>query len=450
MARMIDTLRFGEPSLARTERVVEQLAPLARPLLTDQDIDPLLERIGEARYVLLGEASHGTSEFYTWRSRISHRLIREKGFTFIAVEGDWPDCYQINRYVKDRPGAAGAAQEVLHAFDRWPTWMWANREIEQLAEWLRAHNSPLSEEKRVGFYGLDVYSLWESMSAVIEYLDRVDRDAAHRARRAYECFAPYAEDAQEYARATALVPTSCENEVVRALTELRRRAPQYREDEREAYFNAEQNAVIVKNAELYYRAMVRGGPASWNVRDGHMLQTLERLMALHGSAAKAIVWEHNTHIGDARFTDMADGGEVNVGQLVRQGHERDGVVLVGFSTHRGSVIAGDEWGAPMRRMPVPPGRPGSYEDVLHRLGADDKLLLLSDAPATPELLEPRGHRAIGVVYRPEYEHYGNYVPTILPQRYDALLYIDESHAVSPLHLPEHAAREALETYPTGM
>jgi erythromycin esterase-like protein len=450
MTRMLSTLRFSEPSLARTERVIEQLAPVARRLTTDQDLDPLLERIGEARYVLLGEASHGTSEFYTWRSRLSQRLIREKGFTFIAVEGDWPDCYQINRYVKHRPGAGASAKEVLHAFDRWPTWMWANREIEQFAEWLRVHNGLLPAEERVGFYGLDVYSLWESMSAVIEYLDRVDSEAAGRARRAYECFAPYAEDAQEYARATLLVPTSCENEVVRALTELRWRAPEYREDGRETYFNAEQNAVIVKNAELYYRTMVRGGAASWNVRDGHMVETLERLMTLHGPTAKAILWEHNTHIGDARFTDMVDGGEVNVGQLVRQGHERDGVVLVGFSSHRGQVIAGNEWGAPMQRMTVPPGRPGSYEDVLHRLGNQDKLLLLSDAPTTPELLEPRGHRAIGVVYRPEYEHYGNYVPTVLPRRYDALLYIDESHALSPLHMPEHPSEETLDTYPTGM
>ncbi|WP_050433025.1 erythromycin esterase family protein [Chondromyces crocatus] len=442
--------RFAERGLEHVERLVDQLRPLARPLSTDRDLDPLMARIGDARFVLLGEASHGTSEFYTWRTRLTQRLIREKGFHLIAVEGDWPDCHRVDRYVKGRPGAGRSAREVLHAFDRWPTWMWANREVEALIAWLREHNGGLPDERRVGFYGLDVYSLWDSMRAVIAYLDRVDPGAGRRARHAYECFAPFSEDEQQYARATVLVPTSCEDEVIEALVELRKHAPAYRGHDDEAYFDAEQNALTVKNAELYYRTMVRGGSASWNVRDGHMVETLERLLRFHGPTTKAIVWEHNTHIGDARFTDMADQGEVNVGQILRQRHEGEGVVLVGFSTYRGTVIAGEEWGAPMKRMLVPPGRPGSYEDVFHRLGGDDRLLLLGDAPATPELLEPRGHRAIGVVYHPQYEQYGNYVPTVLPRRYDAMLFIEESRALAPLHLVERHEPEVPETYPTGM
>jgi erythromycin esterase len=450
MARMISADRLVERGLDRTEEVVAQLRPLALPIATDRDLDPLLARIGDARYVLLGEASHGTHEFYTWRARLSQRLIREKGFRFIAVEGDWPDCYRVNRYVKSLSSADSSAFEVLHAFDRWPTWMWANREIVELTEWLRAHNSGRPADEKVGFYGLDVYSLWDSMQAVVEYLDRVDPGAGRRARRAYECFAPYDEDEQAYARATVLVPASCEAEVARVLAELRRRAPIYREDGREGYFDAEQNALIAKNAELYYRTMVRGNAASWNVRDAHMTDTLDRLVHFHGEGTKAIVWAHNTHIGDASFTEMVDEGEYNVGQLARERHEREGVVLVGFSTYRGIVIASDEWGAPTRRVLVPPGRPGSYEDVLHRLGPDDALLILSGAPLTPELRERRGHRAIGVVYRPEHERYGNYVPTVLPRRYDALVHIDVTRALSPLHLPERHEPEVPETYPTGM
>ncbi len=451
MGRKLSLERFAERGIEDTGRVIEQLLPIARPLATDRDLDPLIERIGGARYVLLGEASHGTSEFYTWRARITRRLIEERGFRFVAVEGDWPDCYRVNRYVKALPGSGSSAEEVLHAFDRWPTWMWANREVAAFAGWLRAHDRSLPDDLKVGFYGLDVYSLWDSMRAVTAYLDRVEPDAAQRARHAYECFAPFGEDEHRYARATAIAPFSCEPAVVAALTELRAQAPtQALGDGREAYFEAEQNALVARNAEQYYRTMVRGGASSWNVRDGHMVETLERLMAFHGPDAKAVVWEHNTHVGDARFTDMIDEGEFNVGQRVREVCGDDDVVLVGFSTYRGTVVAGEEWGAPMRVMPVPPGRKGSYEDVLHRMGGDDKLLIMADAAMTPELLAPRGHRAIGVVYRPRYEALGNYVPTVLPRRSDALLYIDRSRALVPLHLMERHDGEAPETYPTGM
>src|SRR5436305_11679039 len=360
-----------------------------RPLRDASDLDPLLDRIGDARYVLLGEASHGTSEYYTWRAELSKRLIREKGFSFIAVEGDWPDCYRVNRYGKNYPNSGANAHDVLHAFERWPTWMWANEEIVELVEWLRRYNDQrrLADDRKIGFYGLDVYSLWDSMRAVVEYLERIDPGLAAGARRAYRCFEPYGEDEQEYARATYLVPTPCEDEAVSVLRTLRGRAPAYAQDGREAFFNAEQNAFVATNAELYYRTMVRGGSQSWNIRDHHMVDTLGRLMAHHerfNPGAKAIVWEHNTHIGDARFTNMANVGMVNVGQLVRQANDEDGVVLVGFGSHRGTVITGDEWGAPMQRMRVPEARAGSWEDVMHvaLAGSDDPaaaLLVFADA-----------------------------------------------------------------------
>jgi erythromycin esterase-like protein len=336
--------------------------------------------------------------------------------------------------------------------------MWANREVAELAEWMRHHNERLPEDWTVGFYGLDVYSLWDSIHEVSAYLEHVDPEAARAARRAYQCFDPYYEDVQEYARATALVPTSCEDEVVAALRALRSKAPEYKADGREAYFNAEQNALVARNAELYYRTMVRGGPTSWNVRDRHMVETLERLMAHHGPRAKAIVWEHNTHIGDARFTDMARAGMVNVGQLVRQTREADGVVLVGFGTHHGSVIAADEWGLPMERMRVPDARPGSYEDIFHRVGIPDFLLVFGegrdarglDAGGLDAAGEPRGHRAIGVVYDPRHERWGNYVPTILTRRYDAFVFDDETRAVDALHMPVRVDGEVPETYPSGV
>jgi erythromycin esterase-like protein len=432
--------------------LVAGLKKIAKPLSSPADLDPLIDAIGDARFVLLGEASHGTSEFYTWRTQISKRLIEQHGFSFIAVEGDWPDCYRVNRYVKGMPDSGDSARDVLHAFERWPTWMWANREVVALIDWMHEHNRTLPESRQAGFYGLDVYSLWDSMRAVTEYLERIDPQLARTAIRAYNCFEPYAEDAQEYARATALVPTSCESEAVSVLRRLRERAPEFAGDGPESYFNAEQNALVARNAEVYYRTMVRGGPGSWNVRDLHMTETLDRLVAHHGPRAKAIVWEHNTHVGDARFTDMARAGMVNVGQVVREQHARDGVLLVGFGTHRGTVIATEEWGAPMERLRVPVARDGSFEHFMHDTDFGDALLLFdgSDNGGVPGLDAPLGHRAIGVVYNPDRERWGNYVPTIVPRRYDAMLFIDETRAVDPLHMPIRVDGEAPETYPSGV
>jgi erythromycin esterase len=441
-------LLTAEPP-GETDAMVREAARLALPVDGPEGLDPLMERIGGARYVLLGEASHGTSEYYKWRAEISQRLIREKGFSFIAVEGDWPDCYRVNRYVKGFQDSGSDAHDVLDDFSRWPTWMWANEEVVELAEWLRQHNDGLADDQKVGFYGLDVYSLWDSLYAVLGYLRKTDPVALPSALRAFRCFEPYGEDVQEYARATVLVPASCEKDVVELLQQLRRNEPRYAADGREEYFAAEQNALVVKDAEAYYRAMVRGGPQSWNIRDRHMTETLERLMRHYGPLARGIVWEHNTHVGDARFTDMADDGMVNVGQLVRERHAEEGVVLVGFGSHRGTVIAGKEWEAPMEEMRVPPARPGSWEDVLHRAGAEDKLLVFEGLLRAGNFLEERGHRAIGVVYNPEVERLGNYVPSVLPRRYDAFCYIDETHALHPLHLSP-APEKVPETYPWGV
>jgi erythromycin esterase-like protein len=280
------------------------------------------------------------------------------------------------------------------------------------------------------------------------YLHRSEPSALPAAWRAFRCFEPYGEDEQKSARATAFVPNSCEREVVDLLAQVRARAPRHSDEGREAYFEAEQNAITVRNAESYYRAMIRGGPESWNIRDRHMTDTLDRLVRHHGPAAKAIVWEHNTHAGDARHADMAEEGMVNLGQLARQRHEAEGVALVGFGSYQGEVIAARGWDEPMRRMAVPPARGGSWEDILHLAGSDDKLLLFGGHAADP-LLEPRGHRAIGVVYRPEREH-GNYVPTVLPRRYDAFFFIDQTLALRPLHVIPHAVGEVPETYPSGV
>lgn len=443
-----------DPEEARLLR--DRAHAISTELHTEADLDPLMERIGEARYVLLGEATHGTSEFYTWRTRISQRLIREKGFSFIAVEGDWPDCYRVNRFVKGYDGAGGSAYDVLHAFDRWPTWMWANREVVHLAEWLRSYNDGQPRESKVGFYGLDVYSLWESMDAVIGYLRRTDPGAVAAAIEAYACFEPFGRDERRYARVTALTPATCRDEVVRVLMDLRRSARAFPGDP-EAAFDAEQNAVTAVNAERYYSTMVRGDAESWNIRDTHMAETLDRLAGLHrasGVPGKAIIWAHNTHIGDARATDMAADGMVNLGQLARERAADDDVVLVGFAARRGRVIASDRWGEPMRAMTVPIAQPGAWEDILHDADAPDssapRLLILDRLARDPLFHRPRGHRAIGVVYHPTIEHLGNYVPTILPERYDALLSFDETRNLHPLHAEHLAPAEVPETYPTGM
>ncbi|BCM72217.1 erythromycin esterase family protein [Streptomyces tricolor] len=431
----------------------------ALPLTGPASLDPLMERIGDAHYVLLGEASHGTADYYQVRDVLTRRLIEEKGFSFVAVEGDWPDCQSVHCSVVGAPGAPEDPGEVLAGFDRWPTWMWANTEVAAFARWLRRHNEQLPPERRVGFFGLDVYSLWESLHAVLAHLREHDPDRVRHALEAYRCFEPFDEEPQSYALATRYLPESCEPQVVSLLTELRRRAARTAvRDGSLAEFAARQNAEVLAGAESYYRAMLDSGPQSWNIRDHHMADTLDRLMEHHGPDAKAVVWEHNTHIGDARATDMADTGMVNVGQLVRERHMGKGVVLVGFGSHSGTVIAADAWGDVPRIMDVPPAHPGSLEDLLHQALPGERALFvfphvqLQHPPAAGHgawFHEEHGHRAIGVVYRPHGERVANYVPTVLAQRYDAFCYLDHSHALTPLH-PLAAGNGEKQTWPVGV
>ncbi|WP_150244317.1 erythromycin esterase family protein [Nocardiopsis quinghaiensis] len=425
------------------------------PLNGPHSLDPLMERIGDARYVLLGEASHGTAEFYRWRARLTRRLVEEAGFSFVAVEGDWPDCQALHCTVVGAQGAPEDPREALEGFRRWPRWMWANTEVLEFARWLRAHNLELPRERRVGFFGLDVYSLWDSLYAVLGWLRENMPEQVEPALRAYRCFEPYGEDPQSYAQATRLVPESCEAEVVDLLAGLRGRArTQGAVDDGLADFAARQNAEVLAGAEQYYRSMVRGGPDSWNVRDHHMADTLDRLMEHHGPRAKAVVWEHNTHVGDARATNMSSAGMVNVGQLARERHGEE-AVLVGFGTYEGRVVAGRSWGATPEPMPVPAAREGSVEDLLHRsVGDSDSaagLMILSGEGAVHPFQEGKvlPHRAIGVVYHPGRDRRGNYVPTVMEERYDAFVFVDRTQALVPLHPVEPDSVEE-ETWPTGL
>ncbi|HYF67549.1 MAG TPA: erythromycin esterase family protein [Ohtaekwangia sp.] len=425
--------------------LVEDVRKDYRRLQSSQDLDPLLERIGDSNYVLLGEASHGTHEYYTWRIALTKRLIEEKGFSFIAVEGDWPDCYRLNRFIKGYRDAGNKTLDVLKEFNRWPTWMWANWEIAALAEWMREYNSEQSDNKKVGFYGLDVYSLWESMEVMVKYLRKEDPDAASLVIQAIRCFEPY-EEGQDYAQAMLRLSSNCTDEVINLLQEVREKAHRYDRD-REAPLNTEMNAQVIANAEKYYRSMVSFNDNSWNIRDTHMMSTLNALMRFHGKNAKAIVWAHNTHVGDARYTDMRKDGMFNVGQLARQQHEKEGVYIVGFASYQGSVIAASSWGAPMQKMTLPSAIEGSIEHIVHSDSAEDKLVLFENDHALTRFNHYLGHRAVGVVYHPEYER-GNYVPTMLPSRYDSLIYLDETRALHPLHL-KPSGHQMPETYPFG-
>lgn len=432
------------------DEIADLLSRASTPLESEHDLNPLIKYIGDAKYVLLGEASHGTHEYYTWRMKITQRLLREKKFSFVAVEGDWPDCYHLNRYAKNYPGSGEDALEMLHLFNRWPTWMWANWEVAAFIEWLKGFNKKLPVNKKAGFYGLDVYSLWESMEAIIGYLEKNDKNALETAKHAMQCFEPYGYDeGQSYARASMMVPELCEKDVVNLLKEIRSKIAQYNTDY-ENVFSTEQNALVTVNAERYYRAMLHGGPQSWNIRDRHMVSTLERLMKFHGKDAKAIVWEHNTHIGDARATDMASEGMVNVGELVTEKYAQDGVVAVGFGSYKGSVVAGRSWGDVMRSVAVPDAREGSWEHIFHLASRGTDRLLLMDKVKGEECLSTHiGHRAIGVVYNPDYERLGNYVPSILPMRYDAFIFLDETKALHPLHIKPDG-HQVPETYPFGV
>ena len=417
----------------------------------------MLSLVGNASLCLLGEATHGTHEFYQARAVITRRLIEEHGFSAVAVEADWPDAYRVNRYIRGT-SADQSSDEALRGFKGFPGWMWRNGDVLAFVDTLRAYNDALpASAAKAGFYGMDLYSLNGSIEAVISYLDKVDPEAAQRARHRYGCFEHFGEDPQAYGLAASYGRKEpCEDEVVAQLVELQRRVIEYSARDgrvaEEEFFFAEQNARLAKNAEEYYRSMFRGRVSSWNLRDRHMAGTLDALVKhldRHGGRSKVVVWAHNSHLGDARATEMGDGGELNVGQLVRErwGHE---AVLVGFTTYTGTVTAARDWGDPPERRRVRPALAGSYEALFHAVGIPNFLLNLRDDGAAEELRPLRLERAIGVVYRPETERLSHYLQASLADQFDVVLHFDETRAVEPLEPTANwEAGEPPETYPTG-
>jgi erythromycin esterase-like protein len=448
---------MAEAALTRSPAL--NLAHAAHPLTgAESDLDPLMATIGDARVVLLGEASHGTHEFYRERARITRRLIRQGGVRAVAIEGDWPDAHRVDRYVRGASGD-GDAEEALRGFRRFPTWMWRNAEMLQFVGWLRAFNDRRPEGTHpVGLYGLDLYSLGASMEAVIRYLDAVDPDAAKRARSRYACLEPFTRESAQYGRAVLLgVSESCRREVLAELVELRRQAGEYLSKDGELaendYFAAEQNASVVADAEEYYRTMLGDPAASWNLRDRHMAEVLDHLVAhigRHDDSGRVVVWAHNSHVGDARFTEMSQRGELNLGQLMRERHPRD-VVTVGFTTYSGTVTAATEWGAEARQHTVIPAMPGSYEALLHDVGIPAFLLSPLAGDVEHILGEPKLERAIGVIYRPQTERQSHWFAANLGAQFDALVHIDRTRAVEPLERgPAWVSGEPPRTYPSAL
>ncbi|HMJ66151.1 MAG TPA: erythromycin esterase family protein [Candidatus Binatia bacterium] len=409
--------------------------------------------------MLIGEASHGTHEFYHARAEITKRLIVEKGFNAVAVEADWPDAYRVNRYVRGHSNDPDA-DRALSGFKRFPTWMWRNRVVVQFVEWLRQHNQDVREEDaKTGFYGLDLYSLNASIEAVLAYLDRVDPQAARKARRRYACFEDFRQDNEGYGYAADIgLAESCEDEAIAQLVELQKRAAEYAQRDgriaEEDVFSAEQNARLIRNAEEYYRSMFRGRVSSWNLRDRHMMETLRALLVYFAKRVpqpRVVIWAHNSHLGDARYTEMGERGELNLGELVREdfGHN---AVLIGFTTYTGSVTAASDWGAPAERKRVRPALRDSYEDLFHNLKLPAFLLdMRDDADVHTELRERRLERAMGVIYRPETERFSHYFEAALSDQFDAVIHYDETQAVEPLE-PSATWRggEPPETFPTGV
>lgn len=443
-------MRLREVGSPRDENLVQSALKFAQRLRHSQDLQPLLQKISRSKVVMLGEASHGTHEFYAWRAAISRELIENHGFRFIAVEGDWPPAWQLNNFLHGR--FQGGAEEALRKFHRWPTWMWANREMIELATWLRSRNEKTSDNEKAGFYGLDVYSLFESIEAILEQTQRISPFLARRLRTRYECFEPFSANEKSYARSLLQFPEGCQEAVMANLHDLLHQRLELTSAGENRLFDARQNARIVANAENYFRAMVHGTDDSWNVRDRHMHETLSCLLEHYGPESKAIVWAHNTHVGDYRATDMVEQGQINIGGLARETWGAEAVSLVGFGTYSGEVIASHAWDGPMERMQIPTGAAGSYEAAFHKVAqtiGGDFFLDLTGINSTSALREVRGHRAIGVVYHSAYEQLGNYVPTSLAGRYDAFIFLDTTSALNPID-QEFDRNEIPETWPQGM
>jgi erythromycin esterase-like protein len=444
-------------SIVAVNREASQVGEFAREVSRAADFDGLIELAKDAQFVLIGEASHGTHDFYSTRAELTRQLIEKHGFRIVALEADWPDTLRAHRYVIGRATERDAAG-ALGDFRRFPAWMWRNTVMVEFVEWLRNWNREVARNKRrAGLFGLDLYSMHASMESVLAYLQKTDPEAARRARRRYSCFEFFGDDPQAYGYATTRGHAeSCEDEVVAQLTELRRkygelmsRDGQIAEDE---FFYAEQNARLVANAERYYRSMFRGRDESWNLRDEHMTETLGALVSHFDTGrAKVVVWAHNSHLGDARATEMSERGEWNVGQLVR---ERFGskVFGIGFSTYFGTVTAARDWGGLAERRHVRPGMNGSYEKLFHATEVPRFWLDLRERNHATRLLhERRLQRAIGVIYRPETERWSHYFKACLPEQFDAVIHLDETRALEPLErTSEWDEGELPETYPEGL
>lgn len=445
------TIATQDEGIAGTLTLPQRIARAAEPFssIADASLDRLLQRIGDAQVVCLGEASHGTDEFYAMRARLTQALIREKGFNIVAVEADWPDAASIDRAVR---GTDVSVPESASPFARFPTWMWANTQVQAFVRWLRQHNELMRDpEQQTGFYGLDLYSLYTSAEAVLTYLDDVDPEAAAIARQRYGCLTPWEQDPASYgAAAISGEYEACEEDVLAMLNDLLDHRLRYTAQDGQRFIDAVQNARLVANAEQYYRIMYYGSAASWNVRDQHMFDTLQLIMNYRGPESRAVVWAHNSHLGDARFTEMGRArGEHNVGQLVRE-HYTNAAYLVGFGTDRGTVAAASEWGGEMEVKQVRPSHERSYERLCHRSGVPNFLLPLRDAdlPLRDELAEERLERAIGVIYRPETELQSHYFYAELPSQFDEYIWMDKTSAVTPLVLSPHEA--APDTFPFGV
>jgi erythromycin esterase-like protein len=432
------------------EAVRQSAAQMERPAHTQ-----LVDRAGEADFVLIGEASHGTEEFYQVRAEITRQLIQRKGFHAVAAEADWPDAHRVNQYVRGR-GRDGGPKEALSGFARFPIWMWRNTVMRDFCIWLRERNR--TDAPQAGFYGLDLYSLTRSRAEVVRYLDRVDPEAARRARHRYGCFDHFGEDEQEYGYSAGFgMSGSCEKEVIQQLVELQRRAFDYANRDghiaQDDFFSAEQNARVVRNAEEYYRLMFRGRVNTWNLRDRHMAETMHALAAHFDQRfgrSKLVVWAHNSHVGDARATEMSRRGEWNLGQLARERYPGN-VFIIGFTTYSGTVTAADNWGDEPETKKVRPGLPGSYEEMFHQTRLPQFWLDLRKAPAAEALREPKLERAIGVIYRPETERASHYFDCRIADQFDAVIHIDTTTALQPLEwtTPSHP-EEVPETFPSGV
>ena len=429
--------------------LLEFLGDHSQEVFDLRDLDSWFRSVGSSRLVLLGEASHGTHEYHRWRNLISQKLVQDYHFQFVAVEADWSEAYALNRYIKDFPNGRKDAHSVLSSWKIWPSWMWANWETAALGEWLRTWNSRLEPARRVGFYGLDVYGLWESLDAIRRYLEQGYPQLLSQAKLLMQCMEPFrAHNGRAYAQAVQVLPESCENELMDLLQLIKEQALHFDGDSEQA-LNLEQHARVALHAEAYFRHMIRPGGHSWNIRDQHMAETLKRLLDWHGEGSRGIVWAHNSHIGDARATDMTAQGMLNLGELCRMTWGDHQVRLLGLGSYRGQVLAASAWNGRAQTMDLPPSRTGSWDYLLHRIGMQDRLILMDPYLNSPFAERSIDQRAVGVVYQPRYEAYSSYVPSILPLRYDAYLFVHQSKALHALESGP-APDEVPETYPYGV